>query len=472
MQALWKACFLLPVLFHRECATTIDGTSNDVPAHIIEERSQETSADPKLAAFFGVVSAALVLGTNIMHELPNLGQNLQNINWTRVQGDTSKKAPSLTQIVDKFGNSMLEQVSKVVINGNDTCYTNIGCFRKKENMSLPYGGPASPEEVGTVFYFFHNSSRNGTRLVVRRNWTLDNWKLEEMDDPAKPLMIVTHGFTGDLYTPWLLPLVDALLLNVNCNVIVADWRNGSGGPNYARAAANTPMAGVMISLLLEKIIKATNCTLHPDNVTLIGFSLGAHVVGFAGRHFHRNTSMLLGRITGLDPAGMLFEDTNVSLSRHDAKFVDVMHTNMGDIKTLQLGLRGTQGHVDFYPNGGDYQPGCSKHPNISIFSLLNASSLNEALLSVMESVACSHYRAPEMFTESLTNHDCTFTSYPCPGGWKNFTECKKEFEKNETVKGLMGYYSYTKKGRGKQYLQTNGKPPYCNNTVSGEAAVC
>ncbi|KAH9384359.1 hypothetical protein HPB48_026366 [Haemaphysalis longicornis] len=87
---------------------------------------------------------------------------------------------------------------------------------------------------------------------------------------------------------------------------------------------------------------------------------------------------------------MLFEGTNVSLSRHDAKFVDVIHTNMGDIKTLQLGLRGTQGHVDFYPNGGDYQPGCSKHPNINIFSLLNVSSPNAALLSVMGE-KCFHF---------------------------------------------------------------------------------
>lgn len=456
MQALWKACFLLPLLFHKECATTIDGGSPDAPVHNIEERSGESFGTPKNTTLLRLGYAAMNLGKLFIQELIKFGYGSKN--------STSKnKPPSWPDLVDDISNSLLLQVSKLVLNRSDPCYPDVGCFKTKENMSLPYGGPMSPDDVGTVFYFFHNNSRNGSDPLVTRTWTLDNWTIEEMNDSTKPLMIVTHGFTGNLTTPWLIPLVNALLMNVTCNVIVADWSNGSAGPNYATAAANAPMAGVQISLLLKKIINATNCKLHPDNVTLIGFSLGAHVVGFAGRHFHRNTSMLLGRITGLDPAGMLFEGTNVSLSRHDAKFVDVIHTNMGDIKTLQLGLRGAQGHVDFYPNGGVYQPGCRKHPNISIISLLQGGSTNEALLAVMESVACSHYRAPQMFTESLTNHNCSFTSYPCPQGWNYFDECRKTFKDNETAKGLMGYYSFTRNRKGQQYLKTNNDSLFCIN---------
>lgn len=37
----------------------------------------------------------------------------------------------------------------------------------------------------------------------------------------------------------------------------------------------------------------------------------------------------------------------------DAKLVDVIHTSV-----RILGLSEPQGHVDFYPNGGRFQPGC------------------------------------------------------------------------------------------------------------------
>lgn len=472
MQDLWKAGFLLLLLFHRECSTTIHGGSNNVPAHNVEERSEKSSGNQKIPNLLGIVGAALTLGGHIFKEVPQVGWNVLNRTLNRVRGEPTKGVPSWAKMLEGIADLTVLEVSKLVHTGNDTCYPKVGCFRMKENMSLPHGGPMSPEEVNTVFYFFHNNSRNATHPLVSAIWTVDNWTMESMNDSTKPLIFVTHGFTGDITTPWLMPLVEALLINVNCNVIVADWRNGAAGPNYATAAANAPMAGVEISMLLIKIIKATNCTLHPDNVTLIGFSLGAHVVGFAGRHFHKNTSMLLGRITGLDPAGMLFENTSVSLSPRDAQFVDVIHTNMGDIKLLQLGLRGAQGHVDFYPNGGHNQPDCGEYPKINIPKLSDISSPNTALLSVMESVACSHYYAPWMFIQSLVNHTCNFTSYPCPQGWKNFPNCSREFKTNETVKGLMGYYSITKKGRGKQYLITDGIYPLCNETVRNETAVC
>lgn len=52
--------------------------------------------------------------------------------------------------------------------------------------------------------------------------------------------------------------------------------------------------------------------------------------------------------TGLDPAGLLFRGDKKTaaekLDAEDAEFVEVIHTNMG-----QLGLDGQIGHADFYP---------------------------------------------------------------------------------------------------------------------------
>ena len=44
------------------------------------------------------------------------------------------------------------------------------------------------------------------------------------------------------------------------------------------------------------------------------------------------------------------------LDAEDAHFVDVIHTNMGNLLTT-FGTTHICGDVDFYPNGGEHQPG-------------------------------------------------------------------------------------------------------------------
>lgn len=107
------------------------------------------------------------------------------------------------------------------------------------------------------------------------------------------------------------------------------------------------------------------------------------MVGAAGRAFEEKMGYKLGRITGLDPASPCFYHFNPSgpkfaggtlrsLSKTDARFVDVIHTNGG-----QLGVKEEIGHYDFYPNGGEEQPGCG------------------------DNMKCSHERAPKLFAETI-----------------------------------------------------------------------
>ena len=63
---------------------------------------------------------------------------------------------------------------------------------------------------------------------------------------------------------------------------------------------------------------------------------------------------------GLDPAGPWFplNETDTRLDITDADFVDIIHTNSGNLSEDEWSFLEPIGHVDFYPNGGQQQPGC------------------------------------------------------------------------------------------------------------------
>jgi hypothetical protein len=69
-------------------------------------------------------------------------------------------------------------------------------------------------------------------------------------------------------------------------------------------------------------------------------------------------SLLFCSHIGLDPAGPGFHDAplEMRIDPADAKFVDVIHTNSGDLLTT-FGTTHISGHCDFWPNGGKHQPG-------------------------------------------------------------------------------------------------------------------
>ena len=66
--------------------------------------------------------------------------------------------------------------------------------------------------------------------------------------------------------------------------------------------------------------------MNPEQTILIGFSLGAHVVGFAGRTVGKAK---IKRIIGLDPAGPGFAQFSYpyKLNHDDAQFVVTLNAN-------------------------------------------------------------------------------------------------------------------------------------------------
>lgn len=67
--------------------------------------------------------------------------------------------------------------------------------------------------------------------------------------------------------------------------------------------------------------------------------------------------LFFARLSALDPAFPLFYGTfSYHLSKHDAEFVDVIHTD-----AWIYGAPVSTGTADFWPNGGTtLQPGCPK----------------------------------------------------------------------------------------------------------------
>ncbi|XP_042531284.1 endothelial lipase isoform X2 [Dipodomys spectabilis] len=170
---------------------------------------------------------------------------------------------------------------------------------------------------------------------------------------AKTFFVI-HGWTmSGMLENWLYKLVSALQTREkDANVVVVDWLP-LAHQLYIDAVNNTKAVGHSVAKLLDWLQEKNGFSL--GNVHLIGYSLGAHVAGYAG-NFVKGT---VGRITGLDPAGPLFEgaDINKRLSPDDADFVDVLHTYTRSFG-VSIGIQMPVGHIDIYPNGGDFQPGC------------------------------------------------------------------------------------------------------------------
>ncbi|XP_047035736.1 phospholipase A1-like [Helicoverpa zea] len=240
-------------------------------------------------------------------------------------------------------------------------------------------------------------------------------------NPNNPFRIFLHGFTDDPTKDSYKNISNAFLAQGDCNILALDasslirWL-------YLRSTTMTRFIGEKLGAMLAALV---NAGVDPSNIHLIGHSLGSHISGFTGKTFRNLTGTLIGRISGLDPAGPCFADLEVALrlSKEDAEFVDVIHTDAG-----VYGLDEEIGHVDFYPNSGSEQPNC-------LFQ------------------TCSHSRAWLLYAESVLNRDA-FLAAKCTD-YEDFR--KGQCDYNDTR--VMGYFC-PPDSRGKYYLQTADEIPY------------
>lgn len=65
------------------------------------------------------------------------------------------------------------------------------------------------------------------------------------------------------------------------------------------------------------------------------------------------------------------------------------------------------GHLDFYPNGGEHQPGCDQ----GMMKYIDREN-NSFYQGMRRFLACDHVRAHEFFNESVNTH-CNFIAIEC-----------------------------------------------------------
>ncbi|XP_057299885.1 inactive pancreatic lipase-related protein 1-like [Hydractinia symbiolongicarpus] len=323
---------------------------------------------------------------------------------------------------------------------DEVCYPPYGCFTSQFPFNQAFVQlPELPSEVGTTFLYF---TRKNPIHPLFLNPTAPNSPSANNFDPNKKTVMLVHGYIESRKQWYVQMFIDELLKHDDMNVIFTDWSYGAGFP-YHQAYGNARLVGAQLSRMVEVLHNDTGVSLH--NIHLIGFSIGAHIVGYAGRNLKRR-GMIIGRITGLDPAAPYYESEHIDvrLDPTDADFVDVVHT---DGKTILINGFGTiqeMGHIDFYPNGGFHQLGCGKLD-----------------IGVVQYLACSHYRAVRYFMESI-NSQCPYYGVPC-ASYKSYTKGNCVFCSNSTCP-RMGYHAMKpeqKQDGVKFYLKTHTEFPFC-----------
>ncbi|VDP14405.1 unnamed protein product [Soboliphyme baturini] len=289
------------------------------------------------------------------------------------------------------------------------------------------------QEMDAKFVFYTNKVSYSFNL-----WDFSRQPARYNISSAKSLHVIVHGFGP--FPEWVVSLSKALFKKGK-NAAYIDWRRGSKMPNYLVAAKNTYFVGRGIA----EFLKANGVSMNTS--TCVGFSLGAHVCGFAGASLGN-----LFQIVGLDPAGPLFsgKPPNQRLDKTDAAIVRCIHTS--DF----FGTYQAMGDIDFFANGGDDQKSCTSDDSPRILSVIE----NEGSANGLKDLICSHSLAHIVYTQSVklygqSDASCNFTSVPC-GSKQDFMDGRCFLCGSPTKLPVAGYNEHFTdiKYRGSYYFDT------------------
>lgn len=226
-------------------------------------------------------------------------------------------------------------------------------FPDDDNGNLHLVDLQEPIDEAAIAEYTRNPDSDAYLLFTRNNPLIEEAILFGDEDSIrqsnfnkkKEVIVIVHGWRGKGKNTMSLMLTEAFLEADDCNIIVFDWST-LANRNYVTARYGVATVGKSLGEFLRWL---TTLGISYDKMHLVGFSLGGHLIGNAGREVNGN----IKRITALDPAGPLWSNSEDRINQTDARYVEVIHTNTG-----LYGYTDPCGDVDYYPNGGTNMPGC------------------------------------------------------------------------------------------------------------------
>jgi hypothetical protein len=325
----------------------------------------------------------------------------------------------------------------------EVCCTNIGCFNDNSPFNImPLPTCTSATNVRTNM--FTRTNRNAGQVV-------SNTVIPAAFVASRRTVFLAHGWNSDGTSSWLTSMKNAFLDREDINVVIVDWGPLAQILNYNQAASNTRTVGAYLASVYRNLL--TRAGTAASRMWCTGHSLGSHVCGHAGMHMPANQR--LGRVTGLDPAGPLFEGSSnkaIGLNPTSATFVDILHTDAGELGTTR-----DIGHIDFYPTGGKNQPGC-------VFQDFSEEAFNrwDSEPSPQAANGCAHSRAYQ-FMESSVRSDCFHSRQRCTN-FNNLPGSCSTCTSGAFPCAYMGYAAESSPNRsGLYYLTVTANSPYCTN---------
>ncbi|XP_031341400.1 phospholipase A1-like [Photinus pyralis] len=275
--------------------------------------------------------------------------------------------------------------------------------------------------------------------LYTRSGPSDGLKMSSLDTAmlkGRKTIVLTHGFLCSRKNNLMPELKDAYLKRYDANVIIIDW-SAYSKDYYANVHCNVPRIAQTFAEFLCKADSEQNIDI--EDVHVVGHSMGGQMAGFIGKQTQAQCSKVLGRISGLDPAGPLYflKPRSRRLTNTDAKEVMVIHTNKG-----VLGYDGNCGTADYYPNSGASQAGCT----------ISNSPATDFIGMVTYPTACNHLRAVDYMIESIgTNNFVGESCFLC-------TSCLSNPFFGS--KGVMGEDFTYEEESCSYYMPTNSQSPY------------
>ncbi|XP_014357989.1 lipase member H-A [Papilio machaon] len=247
-------------------------------------------------------------------------------------------------------------------------------------------------------------------------------------DFKKKTLLYVGGFLDSPNFPIASSLA-AVYHELNYNVLLLDT-NTFTTMEYPMAVRFMRPVGKHVAKMLAVLVEEG---LDPKKLEVVGLSLGAQTMSYVAKAFQEITGKNISRLTGLDPSGPCFRNLGPEerLDMSDADFVDVVKTNIDG-----FGLAAPTGHVNFYVNGGEYQPG--------------------DVLWMPCNVMCSHVRSFTLWIAALKYPD-RFIAIQCDSVQQaRNREC---YDRRPLVTNILGL-NVDKTKEGIFYLATDNNYPY------------